>query len=56
LASPTAPDGSDDGGDRGDAPLEFSADVSLPADVSSLTGIGIAVDAGSSSIDDDPTQ
>jgi hypothetical protein len=53
LASHTALDGSDDGGD---APPEFSPDVGLPANESGLTGIGDATDAGSGGIGDDPTQ
>jgi hypothetical protein len=53
LASLTALDGSDDGGD---APPEFSTDVGLPADESDLMGIGNAADAGSGGIGNDPTQ
>jgi hypothetical protein len=52
-ASHTALDGSDDGGA---APPEFSANVGLPANESSLTGSGDAADADSGGIGDDPTQ
>jgi hypothetical protein len=52
-ASHTALDGSDD---EGDAPPEFSANVGLPAKESGSMGSGNAMDAGSSSIGDDPTQ
>jgi hypothetical protein len=53
LASHTALDGSDDGGD---APSEFFTNVGLPANESGSTGSGDAADAGSVGIGDDPTQ
>jgi hypothetical protein len=44
LASPTAPDSSDDGID---APLEFPADVGSPTNGSTLSEAGTATDTGS---------
>jgi hypothetical protein len=51
LASPTAPDSSDDGSN---APLAVFADVNLPVNGSGLLKVGNAMDAGSGDINGPP--